>query len=99
MAWQCQVANIDFGYSVRYVGNTIRVWFAPLDRMEHWKPLLESPTPKDKWVTNEAFALSYPPMSDQVAVTSAPLLFTGRFQERYDDPEVQGGKIALIATK
>jgi hypothetical protein len=92
VACECQVANITFGY-------TARVWYAPVDLMTDWKPLSESPTPKDKWVTNEAYALSYPPMSDEIARASATILFTGRLQERYDDPEVQGGKIELIATK
>jgi hypothetical protein len=37
-------------------------------------------------------------MPDDHAQASAELPFGGRTQERYDDPEVQGGKIALIAT-
>jgi hypothetical protein len=61
-------------------------------------PLAESPIPKDKWVTNEAFALSYPPMSDDVSRKSAFIPFEGRLQDRHDDPEVQGGRIALIET-
>jgi hypothetical protein len=38
-------------------------------------------------------------MPDEYAENSAALLFGGRTQERYDDPEGQGGKIALIAFK
>jgi hypothetical protein len=30
---------------------------------------------------------------------AATILFDGVLQERYDDPEVQGGRIALITTK
>jgi hypothetical protein len=37
-------------------------------------------------------------MPDEFFQSSAALLLGGRAQERYDDSEVQGGKIALIAT-
>jgi hypothetical protein len=37
-------------------------------------------------------------MDDTMARDSPQILFQGCLQERYDDPEVQGGKIALIAT-
>jgi hypothetical protein len=37
-------------------------------------------------------------MPDQFAEERAQILFAGRLQERYPDPEDQGGKIALIAT-
>jgi hypothetical protein len=61
IAWQCQVAGVtNFQYRMRYVGNGLKVWFAPADYTD-WKPLAESPLPRDKWVANEAFALSYPP--------------------------------------
>jgi hypothetical protein len=45
--------------------------------------------------------LSYPTLpDDQVKGTPVSLFGPGSYlQERYDDPEVQGGKIALIATK
>jgi hypothetical protein len=59
----------------------------------------KSPIPKDKLVTNGAFALSYTPISDELGRTTSPISFSGTSQERYDDPEVQGGKIALIATE
>jgi hypothetical protein len=45
--------------------------------------------------------LSYPPMSD-IEVKKSPVALFGpgsKLQERYDDPEVQGGKIALTETK
>jgi hypothetical protein len=35
-------------------------------------------------------------MTDEQTRNAAALLFGGRLQERYDDPEVQGGKISLI---
>jgi hypothetical protein len=73
----------------------LRVWFAAVD-FKDWNPLVESPIPRDKWVTNEAFALSFPPCEDEHSKMSAAILFDGIFKERYDDPEVQGGKIALI---
>jgi hypothetical protein len=74
----------------------LQIWFTPAD-FKDWKPLLESPLVRDKWVTDDAYALSYPTVADEQARKSAELLFNGVFQERYDDPEVQGGKIALIA--
>jgi hypothetical protein len=44
-------------------------------------------------------AFSYPPL-ENVGEEPAILFGPGAFlQERYDDPEVQGGKIALIAFK
>jgi hypothetical protein len=86
---------------MRYQANALNVWFTPtvhmLGRLD--KPLAEAPVPKDKWVSNEAVVLRYPPMPDEYAESSPALLFGERKQERYDDPEVHGGKIALIATK
>jgi hypothetical protein len=38
-------------------------------------------------------------MPDEYAESRAALLFGGRKQETCDDPEVQGSKISLIATK
>jgi hypothetical protein len=97
VAEQIIAANVtNYRFETRYVGNGLKVWFTPADYKD-WKPLLESPLVRDKWVTNEAFALSYPNVADEHARKSAELLFNGRFQERCDDPEVQGGKIALIA--
>jgi hypothetical protein len=79
-----------------YVGNRLRIWFVPAHpSFNDWKPLIESPIPRDKWVTNEAFALSHP--LDDGSNLDATAIFEGDLQERYDDPEVQGGKIALIA--
>jgi hypothetical protein len=37
-------------------------------------------------------------LPDQYVPNSAQILLGGRLQERYDDPEVQGGRIALIAS-
>jgi hypothetical protein len=37
-------------------------------------------------------------MSDDIAVDFGRILLGGRQQERYDDPEVQGGRTALIAS-
>jgi hypothetical protein len=83
---------------MRYVGNRLRVWFVPAyPGYSEWKPLIESLLPRDKWVTNNAFALSYPRCPDRHSKMNAAVLFNGVLQERYDDTEVQGGKIALIA--
>jgi hypothetical protein len=89
MAEQVHLAGITkFQFRMRYVGNGLKVWFAPADFTD-WKPLIETPLPRDKWVTNEAYALSLPPCSDEHSVRSASILFDGALQERYDDPEVQ----------
>jgi hypothetical protein len=99
IAVNCASIGQNCSHKMRYIGNSLKVWFAPTAFVQAgWKPLSESSIPKDKWITNEAFALTYPPMSDEHARGSADLLFGGRLQERYNDPEVQGGKIALIVT-
>jgi hypothetical protein len=99
IAAECDNLGQDFSYRMRYQGNALKVWFTPTASMTGGldKPLAEAPVPKDKWVSTEAVVLTYPPMPDQYAQKSAELLFGGRSQERYDDPEVQGGRIALIA--
>jgi hypothetical protein len=99
LAVQIQAANVtEYRFEMRYVGNRLRVWFVPAHPdYATWKPLIESPLPRDKWITHNAFALSYPPCPDRHSKTSVEVLFKGILQERYDDPEVQGGKIALIA--
>jgi hypothetical protein len=97
LADQIQAASVtDYRFEMRYVDNRLRVWFVPAHPdSATWKPLIESPLPRDKWVTHNAFALSHPPCPDQHSKTSVEVLFNGTLQERYDDPEVQGGKIAL----
>jgi hypothetical protein len=99
LATHIVAANVtDYRFEMRYVGNRLRVWFVPAHPgFKDWKPLIESPLPSDKWITNDAFALSYPTCPDKHSKKSAKALFNGILQERYDDPEVQGGKIALIA--
>jgi hypothetical protein len=78
------------------------------------KPLAEQPIVKDKWIHQEVIphpdieegfliettVLSYPPLEDRFVSNSAKILFgpSAKLQERYPDPEVQGGKIALIAS-
>jgi hypothetical protein len=64
-----------------------------ISNFKDWTPLYETPIPRDRWVTEGAFALSAPPSNDELIST----VFDGVLQDRYDDPEVQGGKIALIA--
>jgi hypothetical protein len=96
IASQVQAMNVvDYRFELRYVGNRLRIWFVPAHHsFSDWKPLIETPIPRDKWVTNEAFALSSPPSNGEL---NASAVFEGDLQERYHDPEVQGGKIALIA--
>jgi hypothetical protein len=96
IASQVQAMNVvDYRFEMRYVGNRLRIWFVPAHpSFNDWKPLIETPIPRDKWVTNEAFALSSPLSNGEL---DAAAIFEGDLQERHDDPEVQGGKIALIA--
>jgi hypothetical protein len=90
----------EYSYKMRYQGNALEVWYTPTAHLVGGldTPLAEDPIPKDKWITEEVIALSYPSMRDQFAQQSAEILFGGRLQERYPDPEVHGGKIALIAS-
>jgi hypothetical protein len=63
--------------------------------------LAEDPVVKGKWVSNDMMVFSYPRIADsQIKETPVALFGVSSFlQERYDDPEVQGGKIALVASK
>jgi hypothetical protein len=96
IASQVKAMNVvDCRFDMRYRGNRLVVWFVPVDpSFKDWKPLIETPIPRDKWVTHEAFALFSPPSNGELDPST---IFEGDLQERYDDPEVQGGKIALIA--
>jgi hypothetical protein len=94
----------DFGMKMRYVSNSIRLWFVPNQAalVGFTRPLAEEPCSKDKWYsTTDLMAFSHPTTPD-CHVGNLPLLLFGphsSVQDRYDDPEVQGGKIALIALK
>jgi hypothetical protein len=86
------------------VFNSIRIWFAPNASIQagQSRSLAEDPCPKDKWYsTSDIMAFAYPPLPDDQIREEPTILFGqgSRIQERYDDPEVQGGKIALIAFK
>jgi hypothetical protein len=101
IALECDNLGQDFRYKMRYQGNSVKVWFtstasilAGLDQ-----PLAEAPCPKDKWFSTEGFVLTYSPMPDEHAADSALSLFGRQIQDRHDDPEAQGGKIALIVDK
>jgi hypothetical protein len=87
-------------YKMKYIRNDLRVWFIPSVLMDGRgdKVLRETPTQKDKWYSFDTLVLTYPPIQDERLVPNlAHFLFRGRPQEpQYDDPEVQGGKIALI---
>jgi hypothetical protein len=100
IAAECGALGQDFSYKMRYQGNSIKVWYTPTAHLVGGldEPLAEAPISKDKWYTDDVIALSYPPMPDQFAQQSADILFGGRLQERYPDPEVQGCKTALIAS-
>jgi hypothetical protein len=92
----------DFGFRLRYVFNGLRIWFAPLATIESGirRPFAEEPHPKDKWYsTSDIMAFTFPVLPDNQIREDPTILFGpgSRLQERYDDPEVQGGKIALIA--
>jgi hypothetical protein len=92
----------DFGVSVRYLHNSLRVWFAPNGsiRSRGNRSLAEESRPKDKWYsTADIMAFTFPTRPDDQIREEPTILFApeSRLQERYDDPKVQGGKIALIA--
>jgi hypothetical protein len=84
---------------MRYQGNALTVWFIPRNHYEGGItiPLDQQPIVKDKWYAEGIMAYSCATMEDEVAVSHAQILFEGRIQELYPDPEIQGGKIALVA--
>jgi hypothetical protein len=91
----------SYRIETRYLYNNLRVWFCPTVAYNIVKrPLAENPIPKDKWYSwTDLMAFTYPPVSE---VHEEPSILFGSecfLQERYDDEEVQGGKIALIASK
>jgi hypothetical protein len=94
----------DFSVKMRYVFNTIRLWYVrnPSLQAGFTRALAEEPCPKDKWTSPSGLmCLSVPPIADQDIGNLPTLLFGpgAHQQDRYDDPEVQGGRIALIAVK
>jgi hypothetical protein len=94
----------DFGVSIRYLFNSLRVWFAPIGSIQARgnRSLAEEACPKDNWYsTSDIMAFTFPTMPDEQVREEPKILFGpgSRLQERYDDPGVQGGKIALIAFK
>jgi hypothetical protein len=95
VAQNLETLGNDFGMRVRYLYNNLRVWFAPNSSIQAGinRSLAEDPVPKDKWVSHDMIVFSYPPMSDG-EVKGSPIALFGPgsiLQERYDDPEVQGG--------
>jgi hypothetical protein len=94
----------DFGAKMRYCFNRVRVWFVPNGAVTvgFKSPLAEASIPKDKWYSpSDLMAFSIPPLpDDQIGNLPSLLCGPGAFkQDRYVDPEVQGGRIALIAIK
>jgi hypothetical protein len=102
VALNLETLGKDFGMKIRYLYNNLRVWFAPNSSIQGGlnRSLAEDPVAKDTWVSHDMMVFSYPPMSDEKVKESPTALFGpgSILQERYDDPEVHGGKIALIAS-
>jgi hypothetical protein len=100
VAQACDALGSDFSYKVRHHDNIVKIWYTPRDFIERGliTPLAEQPTVKDKWVSNTATVLTYPPMPPELVPSFAQILLGGRLQEQYPDPEVQGGHIAHIAS-
>jgi hypothetical protein len=91
----------NFGVRVRYLYNGLRVWFAPTVTTQEGftGPLAEEPCSKDKWYSwTDIMAFTHPTRPDDQVREEPTILFGpgSLLQEWYDDPEVQGGKIALI---
>jgi hypothetical protein len=103
IAVNLETVGNDFRMRFRYLYNRLRVWFVPRVSFEGGinRSLAEDPIAKDKWVSNDMMVFSWPTMSDADVKENPKILFgpTAKLQERYDDPEVQGGKIALIVVK
>jgi hypothetical protein len=86
------------------VFNNLRIWFVPVPTFNEGllRPFAEEPCPKDKrYSPSDIMAFTIPTMPDD-QIHEMPRIIFGAghgLQERYPDPEVQGGKIALIAFK
>jgi hypothetical protein len=92
----------DFRIITRYLYNNLRVWICPMKAFNAGvkRPLAEESCPKDKWISwTDIMAFSVPPIYEIENQTTFLFGPEARLQERYDDPEVQGGKIALIAVE
>jgi hypothetical protein len=104
VAQALESAGDDFSARMKYGFNRIRIWYVPSASLAAGfaRPLAEEPIPKDKWYSpSDLMALSVPPLPDQDIGNLPSRLFGpgARVQDRYVDPEVQGGKIALLAVK
>jgi hypothetical protein len=88
---------------MRYLYSRLRIWFVPKVNFQGRinRVLAEDPVSKDKWVSFDMMIFTYPTLPDDQVKDSPEVLFgPGSYvQERYGDPEVQGGKIALIVAK
>jgi hypothetical protein len=92
----------DFRVETRYLFNSVKVWFCPIiafgSRVK--RPMAEDPSPRDKWYFALGLMAYTYPLVEEVHEEPSILFGQGAYlQERYDDEEVQGGKIALIAVK
>jgi hypothetical protein len=98
----------DFLVQNRYAFNSVRVWYCPKVLSSGLKifgsrikrPMAEDTTPKDKWYAGSGVMAYTFPLTEEA--TNEPIALFGPgsvLEERYDDEEVQGGKIALIAVK
>jgi hypothetical protein len=96
---QLDVLGENFAYKMRYVFNSIRIWFIPqitFDEGEYTRSFAEEACPKDNWFSeSDVMAFTVPMLADD-EIGDIPELIFGPdhwLQERYDDPEVQGGKL------
>jgi hypothetical protein len=104
LAQSIETLGDNFKYQIRYVFNGVRVWFVPTPTFEEGiiRPFAEESCPRDKWYsTTDLMAFTFPTLPDDQLREEPRIIFGPghHLQERYDDPEVQGGKIALIAFK
>jgi hypothetical protein len=99
LADQCESYS-QYELKMKYLRNDLRVCFIPeeLRAARKDRVLRDAPTQKDKWYSTDTLVLTFPPQTDeQFAPDLARYLLGGILQEeRYPDPEVQGGKIALV---
>jgi hypothetical protein len=104
MARKVESLGEEFNVQFRYIFNGLRIWFVPTHShaIGLRRSLAEESCPRDKWYSNtDLMAFTYPTLPDDQIREMPRILFgpNHSLQERYDDPEVQGGKIALIAFK
>jgi hypothetical protein len=96
--------GFDVQYRMRYFQNSLYIWHVPTVMFQdgYIRPLSEEPCPKDKWYTETGLMAFSFPVTEEHEFAELSSKICGRIlgiEDQYVDPEVQGGKIVLLAEK